>query len=127
MQVAALYNLDSQAAIGNEVSHGNEKLLAKVSGISPNVAQPTEAQAHFLEELTGTSLIGNISRGDQDSEDESRGIHDHMPLSSHKFLSSIKATHSGVVSRFNTLRVDNRSSWGFFFPLAWRTASRNAS
>ena len=92
MQVGALYNLDSQAAIGNEVLHSNEKLLAKLSGVSPNVAQPTEAQAHFLEELKGTSLIGKISRGDQDSEDKSRGIHDHMPLSSHKFLSSIKET-----------------------------------
>ena len=35
MQVAALDNLDSQTAIGNELLDSSQKLLAKVSGISP--------------------------------------------------------------------------------------------
>ena len=64
MQVAALDNLDSQTAIGNELLDSSQKLLAKVSGISPDVAQPSESQAHFLEKFTGTGLIRDIGRGD---------------------------------------------------------------
>ena len=38
MQVAALDNLDSQTAMGNELLDSSQKLLAKVSGISPDGA-----------------------------------------------------------------------------------------
>jgi len=116
MEFVAFNDLDPKAASGQELVDGIEKFLTEVTGVGPDMTQPAEAQGHFFEEDSSAGLIRKVGSRNQHSEHESRGIHDHMPLASHNFLSSIKATDSGVISRFNTLRVDNRSGRSFFFP-----------
>jgi len=59
-------------------------------------------------------------------KDESEGVYQKVSFSSVDLLASVIAAFSGLLSHFNALAVDDRSAWGFFFPLATLTRSLNA-
>ena len=58
-------------------------------------------------------------------KEESEGVYQKVSFSSVD-LASVIATFSGLLSHFNALAIDDRSAWGFFFPLATLTRSLNA-
>lgn len=124
-EIGALDDFQRESSPGNDAAQYSEQIRSAIGGVGPDFAQPSEGHQHSGEKQPCAFLVGKVGGGDKDAQDHSHGIHDHMPLSSHNLLSSIEATVSGVVSLLNTLRVDNRSGGGFFFPLFWRTASRN--
>jgi len=97
---------------------------AGVARVGPELFEPRLDAQHGREHLQGSGAIGDLSPGDADAKDQSQGIYHQMPFSPSDLLSRIVASHSGVVSHLNTLRVEDRSARGFFFARFSRTASR---
>ena len=101
--------------------------------------EPRLGAQHGREHLQRTGTIGDLSPRDDDAQDEPEGVYHQMPFSPSDLLSRIITSeeaegksggwwtgepHSGVVSHFNTLRVEDRSAGVFFFARFSRTASR---
>jgi len=104
------------------------KLLGKrsagVACVGPELFKPRLAAQHGREHFHGTGAIRDLGPRDDDAQDEPQGIYHQMPFSPSDLLSRIIASHSGVVSHLNTLRVEDRSAGLFFFERLSRTASR---
>ena len=100
---------------------------ACVTGVGPEWFEPRLAAQHRREHLQGTGAIGNPRCGHHDAKDQPQGIDHQMPFSPSNLLARIVTAHSGVVSHFNTLRVEDRSAGSFFFALFSRTAARRCS
>lgn len=108
-----------------EFAHpGNQ--LAAVGGVSEDHAQPTEPSS-FLDHELGSLAILKGCRVDHGHQDQAQGVNKQVAFSPLYLLSSIKATFSGLVSHFNSLRVEDGCAGGFFFAFFLRTFSRSAS
>lgn len=98
-----------------------------VSPVGPDAAQPAKSFAQRGEHQTRTVAVLHVCRMDAHQEDQSQGVDQKMSLSSRHLFSSVVSTNSALLSCSHTLRVENRSRRGFFFPAWSRTASRSAS
>ena len=124
--VAALDDLQAQAAAG-------QKFLAPcrqfpgISSIDKDAAQPAKALQENRQDEFGSVAILNGGRMDHDMQNQAQRVHQKMALASQDLLACIVAAHSSVVRYFNALRIEDRSTRGFFFPLRRRTWSRRVS
>ena len=106
-------NFQAQVALAGETSDPVGK-LASITPIDKDDFQPSIEQKKGLQEL-GPIAILNISGMHDHPKDQSKGINQNVPLSSHDLFACIKATLSGLANHFNTLTVDDRSRGRFFF------------
>ena len=125
--VGAFDDVEAQGRMGGVGAQCFAKRAARVARIGPEMFEPRLGAQHRREHLQGSGTIGDIRRRHDDAEDEPQSIYHQMPFSPSNLLARIIAAHSGVVSHFNTLRVEDRSAGDFFFPLFSRTASRRWS
>lgn len=119
-------DLEAGATARAELTHPRDQ-GAGIAAVGPDAAQPTETVPQGGEQQAGAVAVLDVRRMHADQKNQSQGIDQNMSLSSCHLLASIVATNSSLLSCSHTLRVEDRSSRGFFFPAFRRTAFRNAS
>ena len=125
--VAAFDDVQAQTGMGGVRAQVCSERATRVACVRPELFEPRLGAQHRREHLQGSGAIGNLGPGDDDAQNESQGVYHQMPFSPSDLLARIVASHSGVVSHLNTLRVEDRSAGGFFFARFARTASRRRS
>ena len=124
--VATLDDLQAHAPVRQKPFAPTHQ-FSRVTAVGKNASQPTKTlQKHRQDQLRAVTILDRRRMNDY-VQDQTQRINQEMSLSSHDLLSRIIAAHSSVVRCFNALRIDDRSSRGFFFPLRSRTRSRRES
>jgi len=119
-------DLKRGATFGPQISHPLDQ-APSIAAVSPNAAQPTEALSQRLQQQMGAITVLDAGGVNADQKDQSQRVDQDVSLSSKYLLASIIAANSSLLSCSHTLRVEYRSSRGFFLPWRSRTASRSAS
>ena len=119
----AFDNLDLQAALRDEPLDPVQE-LAGIAAVGEDLAHPAKVEQGRQEQLGALTILQG-GAVDHDGENQSQSVDQEVSFSSVDLLASVVATFSGLLSHFNALAVDNRSTRGFFFALASRTPSRN--
>lgn len=125
MKLGAFDDLEAEAAPRQKRLEPLGQGIAGITAVNPDEAQPAESTAELLQHETGSIAILQVGRMDHHGQNQTHRVNQEVALSSHDLLARIVAAHSAVVSHFNALAVEDRSSRGFFFPLLSRTASRS--
>ena len=123
-RVAALDDVQTQGGMRGVRAQLPGERAARAACVRPELFEPGLGAQHGRQHFQGSSAIRDIGGGDEDAQNQPEGVCHQMPFSPSDLLCRIIASHSGVVSHFNTLRVEDRSAGGFFFARFSRTAPR---
>ena len=99
--------------------------FTSISSIGEDFADPAKVEEGGEQEFRAIAVLHSRAVNDH-GKDEAKGVYQKVSFSSVDLLASVIATFSGLFSHFNTLAVDDRSAWGFFFPTRTLTRSLNA-
>ena len=122
--IDAFDDFDLQAALRDEPLDPVQE-LAGVAAVGEDLAHPAKVQQGREQQLGAVTILHGGAMDDY-GQNQSQSVDQKVSVSSLDLLASIIATFSGLLSHLNALTVDNRSTRGFFFPLASRTPSRSA-
>lgn len=113
-------DLHPHSAPGNQVAHPIHQRPG-IPSIGEDTPQPAKARSQNTQDLPRSFSVLDRRRMDDDMEDETKRINQEVSFASQYLFSRIEAAHSSVISCLDTLRVEDRSRRGFFFPLWSRT------
>lgn len=120
----AFDDFEGETPAGNQGGRPFEK-LAGISSIGEDFAHPAKIEQGGEQKFRAVAVLHSRAVNDN-GKDETEGVYQKVSFSSVDLLASVIATFSGLLSHFNTLAVDDRSAWGFFFPPRTLTRSLNA-
>ena len=89
-----------------------------VARIGPKHFEPRLDTQDFRQDFQRTGPIRDAGGGDHHTQHQAQRIYHQRPFSPSDLFARIVTAHSGVVSHFNTLRVEDRGTRGFFFRTA---------
>ena len=120
----AFDDLEGETPAGDQRSGPFEEFPG-ISSIGEDFAYPAKVEQGGEQEFRAIAVLHSSAVND-DGKDEAKSVYQKVSFSSVDLLASVIATFSGLLSHFNTLAVDDRSAWGFFFPARTLTRSLNA-
>lgn len=120
----AFDDLKSEAPAGDQGGCPFEKFTS-ISSVGEDFTHPAKIEQGGKQQL-GTIAILHPRTVDDNGKHEAKSVYQKVSFSSVDLFASVIATFSGLLSHFNTLAVDDRSAWGFFFPLPTLTRSLKA-
>jgi len=120
----AFDDFEGEPPSGNQRGRPFEKLTG-ISSIGKDFAHPAKVEEGGKQEFRAIAVLHSSAVNDG-GKDEAKSVYQKVSFSSVDLLASVIATFSGLLSHFNTLAVDDRSAWGFFFPARTLTRSLNA-
>ena len=120
----ALDDFESESPARNQGGRPFQELTS-ISSIGEDFAHPAKVEQGGEQEFRAIAVLHSSAVND-DGKDEAKSVYQKVSFSSVDLLASVIATFSGLLSHFNTLAVDDRSAWGFFFPARTLTRSLNA-
>jgi hypothetical protein len=105
--IAAEHGLQAKATMQD---HPFEQMTA-IGSIDPDAAQFFPSASQTPQQQLGSGRIGEGRRGDDDGQQQSKGVDQNMPFASFHLLPGVLAAHPRPLRRFDALTIQ-RSGGG---------------
>ena len=93
-----------------------DELVARITPVGEQVAQPWEALADRLDEIDSPVTILNAGSVDGDEQHQSEGIGDDVAFAAHDLFARIVAPWAAAFGRLDALTIDHRGAWAGLAP-----------